>query len=180
MSHYTRFTIEEREKSRVLLEQGFSVRRIARALGRSLSSLSREIRRNSNKVGTYTAHTVEKRYKQRRKNCGKKPMLAAESPIKSYIMDRLEQQWSPYEICGRAKKECPDFSISYNTIYRAIDAGYIPKKYREYLRIKHIKNRKRKNNDKRGSIADRVMIGERPEHINDRSEFGHWEGDTAL
>ena len=180
MSHYTHFTTEEREKSRVMLEQGFSVRAIARTLKRSPSSVSRELRRNSNKDGSYSAHAADKRYKQRRKSCGKKPKLDCDSPLKDYILNCLELQWSPDEICGRAELEQLGYSISYNTIYRAIDLGYIPKSYRKHLRLKKIKNRKRKSNDKRGNIADRVMICDRPEYINNRSEFGHWEADTVL
>ena len=180
MSHYTHFTTEEREKSRVMLEQGFSFRAIARKLNRSPSSVSRELRRNANKDGSYSAHAADKRYKQRRKSCGRKPMLVCDSPMKEYVVKGLEQQWSPEEISGRAKLEKQDFSVSYNTIYRAIEAGYIPKTYRKHLRLKKIKNRKRKKNDKRGNIADRVMIGDRPEYINNRSEFGHWEADTVL
>ena len=180
MSHYTHFTIEEREKSRVLLEQGLSIRAIARILNRSASSVSRELRRNANKDGTYSANAAEKRYKQRRKRCGRKPMLVSDSPMKEYVIQGLEQQWSPEEISGRAKVEEKEFSISYNTIYRSVAAGHIPKIYRKNFRFKHIKNRKRKKDDKRGNIADRVMIADRPEYINNRSEFGHWEADTVL
>ena len=180
MSHYTHFTTEEREKSRVMFEQGFSVRAIARTLKRSPSSVSRELRRNANKDGSYSAHAADRRYKQRRKNCGRKPILACDSALKDYILSRLEMQWSPDEICGRAELEQLGYSISYNTIYRAIDAGYIPKTYRKHLRLKKTKNRKHKKDDKRGNIADRVMIGDRPEYINNRSEFGHWEADTVL
>ena len=180
MSHYTHFTIEEREKSRVLLEQGFSVRAIARTLNRSASSVSRELRRNANKDGSYSAYAAERRYKKRRKSCGKKPKLVGDSPMKEYILKGLEQQWSPDEICGRAKLDGFENFVSYNTIYRAVATGYIPKTYRNNFRFKHIKNRKRKSSDKRGNIADRTMIGDRPEYINNRSEFGHWEADTVL
>lgn len=180
MSHYTHFTIEEREKSRVMFEKGFSIRAIAKELNRSPSSVKREFERNSNKDGTYSANAAEKRYRQRRKSCGRKPMLVSDSPMKDYVIHRLEQQWSPEEISGRAKVEKKEFSISYNTIYRAVAAGYIPKTYRKNFRLKHIKNRKRKKDDKRGNIADRVMIADRPEYINNRSEFGHWEADTVL
>ena len=180
MSHYTHFTTEEREKSRVMLEQGFSVRAIARTLKRSPSSVSRELRRNANKDGSYSAYAADRRYKQRRKNCGRKPILACDSVLKDYILSGLEMQWSPDEICGRAKLEQLGYSISYNTIYRAIDTGYIPKTYRKHLRLKKTKNRKHKKDDKRGNIADRVMIGDRPKYIHNRSEFGHWEADTVL
>ena len=75
MCHYTHFTTEEREMSRVLKAQGFSIRAIARMLNRSPSSVSREFRRNCYANGEYAAHYAEKLYRKRRKNCGRKPKL---------------------------------------------------------------------------------------------------------
>lgn len=75
MCHYTHFSTEERELSRVLKAQGFSIWAIARMLNQSLSSVSREFRRNSYSNGTYAAHHADKLYRKRRKNCGRKPKL---------------------------------------------------------------------------------------------------------
>ena len=180
MSPYTHFTTEERELSRELKALGYSICQIASKLGRNKSSVSREFKRNSNKDGSYSAHAADERYRRRRKQCGRKPMLQNDSPLKDYVIEKLSIDWSPDEISHRAKLDKEAFSISYNTIYRAIDSGIISKKLRDHLRIKHIKNRKAKNNDKRGKIADRVMISERPECINNRNEVGHWESDTVL
>ena len=180
MSHYTHFTTEERELSRELKALGYSICQIAVRLGRNKSSVSREFKRNSNKDGSYSAHTADDRYKQRRKRCGRKPMLQPDSPVKEYVIEKLSLDWSPDEISHRAKLDNEAFSISYNTIYRAIESGIISKKLRNHLRIKRIKNRKAKANDKRGKIADRVMISDRPECINNRIEVGHWESDTVL
>lgn len=179
MSHYTHFTTEERELLRELKALGYSICQIAARLGRNKSSVSREFKRNSNKGGSYSAHAANDRYKQRRKNCGRKPMLEKDSKVKEYVIEKLSLDWSPDEISNRAKLDKETFSISYNTIYRAIDNGIIPKKLRNHLRTKRIKNRKAKSSDKRGKIADRVMISERPENINDRIEMGHWESDTV-
>ncbi len=62
MNHYKHLTIDERENARVLLEQSFSLRAIARKLNRSPSSISREIKRNCLKNGKYTAHHAQKLY----------------------------------------------------------------------------------------------------------------------
>ncbi|EHL19633.1 hypothetical protein HMPREF9628_01445 [Peptoanaerobacter stomatis] len=59
MSHYTHLSIEEREKSRVMLEQGISIRAIARILGRSPSTISREFNRNSYANGSYVAKNIQ-------------------------------------------------------------------------------------------------------------------------
>ena len=178
MSQYTHFTTEEREMSRVMKEKGYSIRKIAVELKRSPSSVSREFKRNTNKDGSYAAYTADRRYSKRRKNCGKKPKLLDEE-IKAYVVERLNLRWTPEEIAGRAKLE-EDFSISYNTIYRAVDSGLIPKAIKKFMRFKSKRNKKRRKDDKRGRISDTVSISERPEEVETRLTFGHWEGDTVL
>ena len=85
MNHYNHLTIDERENARVLLEQAFSLRAIARKLKRSASSISREIKRNSLKSGKYTAYHAQKLYDKRKRNCGAKPRLSDEN-IKTYVI----------------------------------------------------------------------------------------------
>ena len=120
MSHYTHLSIEEREKSRVMLEQGMSIRAIARILGRSPSTISREFKRNSYANGSYTAHHAQKKYMKRKSNCGRKPVLKHNQQIRNYVIQRLKLRWTPEQISGRAKLEKQPFGISYNTIYRAV------------------------------------------------------------
>ena len=72
MCHYTHFTTEEREMSRVLKAQGLSIRVIARMLNRSPSSVSREFRRNCYANGEYAAHHADKLYRKRRKKLWQK------------------------------------------------------------------------------------------------------------
>lgn len=180
MSHYTHFTIEEREKSMVMLAGGASMRAIARVLGRSPSTVSRELRRNANKDGSYSASAASRRYKIRRKACHKKAILTDESDLRTYVIEKLNENWSPEQISGRAEEEKRPFSISYNTIYRSIEKGVIPKKMRSHLRLKHTKNRKRRSNDNRGKIAGTVSIHDRPKEVETREDLGHWESDTVL
>ena len=125
MCHYTHFSTEERELSRVLKAQGLSIRAIARMLNRSPSSVSREFRRNSYSDGTYAAHYADKLYQKRRKNCGRKPKLKA-GAARDYVLEKMALRWSPEQIAGRAKRDKKSFSISFPTIYRAIDNGILP------------------------------------------------------
>ena len=180
MSSCKHFTMAERETSMVMLGQGREIREIARALGRSPSSVSRELRRNRNKDGSYSASTACRRYHCRRKNCGRKPKLTTDSKLLQYVDERLRLCWSPDEIAGRMKLENQDFSLSYTTIYRAIDSGVLPKSLRGFLRFKRRKNRKKKKDDKRGKVQNPVSIRERPQAANDRTELGHLESDTVL
>ena len=94
MCHYTHFTTEERELSRVLQ---------ARMLNRSPSSVSREFKRNSYSNGTYAAHHADKLYRKRRKNCGRKPKLKS-GAAREYVLAKMALRWSPEQIAGRAKR----------------------------------------------------------------------------
>ncbi len=97
MCHYTHFTTEERELSRVWKTRGLSIRAIARMLNRSPSSVSREFEINSREDGTYPANYADKQYAERRKNCGRKPIFENEQ-IKNDVVEKLEQRWTPEQI----------------------------------------------------------------------------------
>ena len=178
MCHYTHFTTEERELSRVLKAQGFNVRAIARTLNRSASSVSREFRRNSKADGTYSANYADRLYHFRKKHCGRKAKLKDET-LRKYVVERLLLRWTPEQIAGRAKLDKEPFSISYATIYRAIDSGVLPRQLKKIMRFKW-KYKKHKTDEKRGSIRDTLSIHERPKGAANRSRFGHWESDTVL
>ena len=178
MCHYTHFTIEERELSRVLKAQGLSIRAIARMLNRSPSSVSREFRRNSYSNGTYAAHHADKLYRKRRKNCGRKPKLKA-GAARDYVLEKMALRWSPEQIAGRAKRDKEPFSISFPTIYRAIDTIILPPQLKRIIRFKW-KHKKCKTEDKRGKIPNTTSISKRPAGAKNRTRFGHWESDTVL
>ena len=99
---------------------------------------------------------------------------------------RPRDGWSPDQIAGRLKRNHPDnphFWITAETIYRWI---YEPEQVKrddpwyEYLRRKQKKRKKYKGRSVHPScIPDRVSIHERPEAINNRAVFAHWEGDTV-
>ena len=103
-----------------------------------------------------------------------------------YVTDHLRDGWSPDQISGRLKRDNPNdkhWRITAETIYRWIyhpnqKKGYIV--WYEYLRRKQNKRKKQTGRKVyRSHIPDRVSIRNRPEAINNRSEFGHWEGDTV-
>ena len=178
MCHYTHFTTEEREMSRVLKAQGFSIRVIARMLNRSPSSVSREFRRNCYANGEYAAHHSDKLYRKRRKNCGRKPKLK-EGPARDYVLEKMSLRWSPEQIAGRSKLDNEPFGISFPTIYRAIDSGVLPPQLKKIMRFKW-QHKKCKGEDKRGKITDTTPISKRPAGAENRTRFGHWESDTVL
>jgi IS30 family transposase len=150
MSHYKHLTIEEREKLYLLFNQGISIRKIAAALNRSPSTISRELERNTLFWQPYSPSVAQTRYKNRRKRCGKKRILAnaeTKEKVREFIQDR---HWSPEQVEYRLKLENSPIHISYATIYRAISSGLfdIKKKYLKknerfsfYLRRKGKKRR---------------------------------------
>lgn len=178
MCHYTHFSTEERELSRVLKAQGISIREIARTLNRSPSSVSREFRRNCYANGSYAAHHADNLYRNRRKNCGRKPILK-DGAVREYVLEKMALRWSPEQIAGRAKHDKEPFSISFPTIYRAIDRGVLPPQLKKIMRFKW-KHKKCKGEDKRGKIPDTTPISKRPAGAENRTRFGHWESDTVL
>ena len=180
MSHYTHLSIEEREKSRVMLEQGMSIRAIAHILGRSPSTISREFKSNSYTNGSYVAHHAQKKYMKRKSNCGRKPVLKYNEKIGNFVIQRLKLRCTLKQISGRAKIEKQAFSISYNTIYRAVHLGILPIEIKKIMRFMNKHKKRKSTNDNRGKIPNTVNISQRPSGCTNRSRFGHFESDTVL
>ena len=104
MSHYQHLTISERESIWENKLAGKSMREIARQIGRSVSTISRELKRNGMRQG-YRPSEAQKKYERRRKHCRRKKLLK-EGDLKDLVVRLLtEQQWSPEEISQRIKLE---------------------------------------------------------------------------
>jgi IS30 family transposase len=173
-------TYKERQLIALFLLNKKGVRQIAHQLKRSPSSISDEIKRNSDKSG-YHAISAQVRSEKRSLACRSVNPLKNEY-ILNYCIDKLREGWTPEQIAGRLKKEnhgCP--IICHETIYKYIYAKENKtKKLVQYLVRAHGKRRKKKYNwlPRRG-IPNMVLIDERPEEINNRKSFGHWEFDVV-
>lgn len=188
MSHYQHLNIEERESILVGIHAGKSIRQMGRELGRSASSISREIRRNYKQKDQYSAVHAHKKYLKRRKQCRRRKLLLEESLREVIQRLFLEHQWSPEQIANRLKREANPLQISYATIYRGIYGGLLDepdKPHRQrgvVMKLRH-KGKRRKQSkvlDKRGgSYTLRPLIDERPQVAMERGEIGHWEADTV-
>jgi IS30 family transposase len=103
---YKKLKNQERESISRGLAQKKSIREIAREIGRSPSTVSREIKRDSGKSG-YRAFSASRRARaaagSRRKV---KSEVARESDLRQYVMEKLKEEWSPQEISERLKKNC--------------------------------------------------------------------------
>ena len=122
MSAYHYLTPTEREYIMVQRAKGRSITAIAAALGRSKSTISRELKRN-NSGGSYSASKAQEQYDNRRLVCRRKRKLD-DPELFALVKDRfLKQHWSPEQIQYRLRHEGSPHSISYATIYRGIYAG---------------------------------------------------------
>ena len=207
-SGYRHLSIDERVTIEKMGGLGHTIRQIASHLGRSPSTISREIRRglfSADALGTAwkpyrdprlrTASTVNNpvyvgawahRRAGERQARSHKPYKMGHDRLVAYVCDKLRAGWSPQLICGRLKhvdhvgdrqmNPCPE--TLYAWIYAPSQAhrrliGYLPRAHR---RRRTRTGRKTQRSVPKG----RIPISERPAEANDRSQFGHWEGDSIV
>lgn len=179
----TELTERERDRLATLRVRGVGVRGCARKLGRGVSTVSEELKRGSLPSGEYVAIRAQRLSQDRKANRQEREQL--KNPwLYAYVRDKLRLGWSPEQITGRLKKDYPDDRsrrLSPETIYRFIYAReQADKRLWEYLPRKQHKRKKQHGRSVHKSrIPNRVSIHDRPAEIEDRSTFGHWEGDTV-
>ena len=187
MCHYHHLTLLE-EQASILLASGLSISAAARSLGRSKSTISRELRRNTPKYGPYIPCRAQRQYAKRRKVCHRKKILLLNQPLFLLIKDKfLNHQWSPEQIAGRMKQEGKP-CVSYSTIYRAIYARLFNRKNmkRGYLGAQRCLRRggHTGRNSHPARAKDRYWdarpLSKRPDIANRRERIGDWEADTIV
>ena len=187
MRPHHKLTSFERDKIAYWHAIGEPIREIARRLGRSPSSISEEIKRN--KVdGIYHSIHAHKATAARKVHSHKKYLLKIRPALKAYVLAKLDLDWSPEQIAGRLRKEITEGKraaeeyINHESIYQFIyDAEQHELRLWEKLPRRHRKRRRWLGRRSRPvKIPSRVSIRQRPEAINTRAEFGHWEGDTVV
>lgn len=182
MGKYKQITDQERDKIAVWLASGESIRQIGKKLERSHSSVLREIKRNGWQDGYVAIHAQAEAGKRASKSRQRYPLKNEQ--VFSYVLAKLRCGWSPEQIAGRLQRDHlrdSFWNIHHETIYRYI---YAPenkeKSLWEYLPRKQKKRRKRYGRKaRRIRIPDRISIHERPQEIETRFVFGHWEGDSV-
>ena len=187
MSSYTHFTLEERKYLQQLLAEGKSQREIASILGRSPSSVSREIARN--RTRKQPDHKPDNPYWYnhwraqilaitRRKSQHRRALQPC-SDEWDFIINGLRQYWSPEAICGRWNRDYPDRKkLSISTIYRYVKQKQFP----DIAPKTHLRRRGKRiqtRNANYNSVQPDRIIPEWPAEIRKRSRIGDWEGDTV-
>src|SRR4030043_283301 len=179
---YKQLSLEERDRITEMKLESLSLRAIAKELGRSPSTLSREIWRNSTPAyRVYLSHRAHARAVKRKREAGERTRLKNDE-IVSYVRDKLALEWSPEIIEGKIGQDIAGASISYEAIYQYV---YHPDTEGRQELIRHLGrgHRKRKKKgivrkERKTSIPNRISIMERPVSADNRSRYGHWEGDS--
>lgn len=173
---------KERDLLAVWKAQGISNKKIAKRLGRDVSTIGRELKRN-NFEGVYVAIHAQAKAEERQWEKAHAKEALKNPDVYAYVTARLRDGWSPDQIAGGLKKDHLNnrhFWITAETIYRWIyRKEQVEDGWFEYLRRKQKKRKKQQGRKvHRSSIPDRVSIRQREQIVNERLEFGHWEGDT--
>ena len=174
--NYKHLTIIERRCLYNYHREGLSCREIARLIGRDVSTVSRELRRNSNlpyDVSTYRPYPAQKRYEVRRIYCHR-GILHYSQEIIDYINEKLLLTWSPEQIsCTPCELSMP----SWRTIYRWIYEKYLVK---GNLKVLRRKGKSHGKVEKRGKYNHAKSIRKRDKSVYRREVAGHWEADTVV
>ena len=171
------------EHERVLIADGVAagrtVRAIAGDLGRSASTVSREVRRNADPGGRYRPHHAERSARERARRPRQRRVIADEV-LGAAVRELLGQRWSPeqvaHELAARfagQRRRCLCTESIYQAIYDpAVDVTRPARRRRRRRRLR--------GEHRRGRLVAMRMISERPVEVEDRVQTGHWEGDLIM
>ena len=174
--YYSHIELNERCEIYRLHADGISRRRIAATLGRSPSTISRELRRNALPKSGYKPASADRIAMARKRRGSKIERLSA---LKTYVLDGLAMERTPEQISGRLRLEQSEHTVSTETIYAWIYGpdGRRQKLHRLLPKSKSRRGRRARRARREPPIPNRLPIHMRPTKAHLRSETGHWEGD---
>jgi len=174
--HFTRL---QRERIETYLNDGQKQSYIATKLGKTPSTISREITNNSITGIGYIAEFAHYHAKHRRTVANQpRRVITADSPLELYIFDRLRARWSPEDIHIKLLEQSGLPVVSCKTIYTYIKEQH--PEFLQYFTVLSRRKRKAKHGKRHELITNRVWIDERPIEAQERETIGHWEGDTIV
>lgn len=176
--NYKQLTQEERYQIYALMKANHNQKNIANILGRSASSISREIKRNKGLKG-YRPKQAQRLMLHRRVTASKSIKIT--NVVKGWIEDLLFQDLTPEQIAGRLALE-GKIQLHHESIYRYIyqdkaNGGHL---YQKLTRACKKYKKRYGSYDKRGQLVNRISIDERPDIVDSKSRIGDWEGDTVI
>jgi len=166
------------------LRTSFSVREIARRLGRHHTTVAREIKRNGAHCWADVYwYTVTQPIAENRRHMPRAYRRQNYPPLVRYVESKLRLQWPPEAIAARLRIDYPEdtrMRICHDTIYRWIflDAAQGGDLYQNLRRRRKNRRRQTRYGSGRRYLPGRVSIHDRPAAVSTRERFGDWEGDT--
>lgn len=186
MEKKTKLSLAERLALYKFRRLGAGIREIARTLNRSPSTIRDELKRNEAKVDRNAdyisqAHAANEQA-QARRSCASSRMRLKSKAIQVAVIYLLsKRRWTPERIAGYLRRNHPSHYVSDECIYQWIYAE--KKELVRYLPIAGKRKRVKRSGSRKPRLkqpaAPKVSISERPDVINNREEFGHWEGDLV-
>ena len=179
-------TLAQREEVALGRARGDSIRAIAAIIGRSPSTVSRELRRNADRLGRYRA-TSAHALAYHRASRPKPAKLLTNLRLRGMVEADLAKKYSPEQIAGRLKVDFPDqpeMQVSTETIYQSLyvqSRGALKQELTRCLRTgRAVRRPSRKVGQRKNRIPNMINIAERPAEADDRAVPGHWEGDLII
>jgi transposase, IS30 family len=179
-------TLAQREEIALGRARGDSIRAIAAIIGRSPSTVSRELGRNADGLGRYRA-TSAHALAYHRASRPKPAKLLTNLRLRSMVEADLAKKYSPEQIAGRLKVDFldqPEMQVSTETIYQSLyvqSRGALKRDLTRYLRTgRAVRRPSRKVGQRKNRIPNMINIAERPAEADDRAVPGHWEGDLII
>ena len=177
-------SLREREEIGFQLARGQGIRRIAAALGRAPSTISREVARNRVFDRYVPSLAQEQTWTRARRS---RPRKLDGLALRGQVVSMLTERFSPEQVAGRLRLEHPEnreMQVSHETIYQAPyvqGRGSLRLEVATALRSGRARRRPQKpDSPKAGRLPGMVMISDRPAEIEDRAVPGHWEGDLII
>ena len=178
---YSHLSLAEREEIAIGLENNKKQCEIALLLGRSPSTITREIKRNNPCIREvrYRANRAQLKSDER-KTVNHRRQRIPNKKLRQFICKYIKKGYSPEIIAFKASEENDRWKTNYETIYQWIYKDrhdLIP-----FLTRSHRARRKRGSGKQKRhpKVPNRTMIEKRPEYVNLRSRVGHWETDTVI
>jgi IS30 family transposase len=186
-SHY--LSLLERQRIATLHGRGHGVREIARRIGRSPSTVSRELRRNlrPHDHDVYDGDLAHARARQRARRA-RQARLARDPALRQLVQAKLELEWSPQQIAAHLRLAYPDrpgWQICHETIYQALyhgGRGGLSRQLTRQLRTgRPLRKRRRRPDTRRVRfVAPALLLDHRPAAVEQRIRVGDWEGDLLV
>jgi IS30 family transposase len=176
----SRLQLAEREEISLGLLAGESVTAIARRIGRSPSTLCREVSANGGRSQYRAWRAHQRAFVAARRP---KSHKLAPGPLCEKVSGWLARFWSPEQVAKRLRLEFPsdpEMWVSHETIYQSLfvqGRGELRRELARLLRSGQVRRRPKDRAKPSGQLPDMITISERPAEVDDRAVPGHWEGD---